>query len=55
MRFWAFTAILWYSWEQNEYFGWNMFPQSQAELIADGINVLMWVLLFLSKTNQGKE
>lgn len=30
--------------EQNNYFGWNSRPQSQAELIADGINILIIVL-----------
>jgi hypothetical protein len=29
---------------ENMYFDWNVFPQSDAELIADGIAALMFVL-----------
>jgi hypothetical protein len=29
---------------QNKYFGWNRTPQSDAELIADGITMLLLAL-----------
>jgi len=29
---------------QNNYFGWNLTPQSDAELITDGIHILLLVL-----------
>jgi hypothetical protein len=34
--------------EQNSYFGWHRFPTSDAELIADGICLLMIGLGFRS-------
>jgi hypothetical protein len=36
---------------ENNFFGWNMFPQSEAELIADGIVML---ILAIAVTVQGK-
>ncbi len=33
---------------QNRYFGWNGFPTSDAELIADGITVLLISISFKS-------
>jgi hypothetical protein len=27
---------------ENKYFGWNAFPQSDAELIADGIVLILF-------------
>lgn len=32
--------------EQNQYFGWNTEPQSDAEMIADGITYLLVALSF---------
>ena len=32
---------------QNNYFGWNAKPQSDAELIADLITILIFALAFL--------
>lgn len=29
---------------QNAYFGWNALPKSDAELIADGITILLFAL-----------
>lgn len=37
----AFFAV----WE-NAYFGWHAFPQSDAELIADGISLLLISLAY---------
>lgn len=39
------AAIFFYN--QNKYFWWNALPQSDAELIADGIVVLLVALAFL--------
>lgn len=33
---------------QNQYFGWNTTPQSDAELIADGIVFLLLAMMFLA-------
>ena len=33
---------------QNQYFGWNKQPQSDTELIADGITYLLIALAFLA-------
>lgn len=33
--------------KQNKYFGWNLEPQSDAELIADGITLLLVSLALL--------
>jgi hypothetical protein len=35
--------------EQNRYFGWNFRPQSGAELIADGITVLLFALAVVAR------
>ena len=34
--------------QQNQYFGWNKQPQSDTELIADGITYLLIALAFLA-------
>jgi hypothetical protein len=48
---WFVAACFW--WEQNEYFGWNRLPQSDAELIADGITIiLVSIAIFASKQGQ---
>lgn len=33
--------------EQNKYFGWNGWPQSNAELICDGITLLLLAMAWL--------
>lgn len=35
---------------QNQYFGWNKEPASDAELIADGITFLLFALAFLGNS-----
>jgi hypothetical protein len=32
---------------ETAYFGWNMTPQSEAELICDGITLVLFALAFL--------
>jgi hypothetical protein len=44
---WLLALIFW--WEQNQYFGWNWQPKSDAELIADGLTVLLFALSILGK------
>lgn len=34
-------------WMETDYFGWNATPQSEAELICDGIAMLIQALAFL--------
>lgn len=41
MNWWAFALATLFFIEQNRYFGWNSFPASDAELIADGITILI--------------
>lgn len=36
------TVAFGFFWEQNRYFGWNRLPQSDAELIADGVTCLLF-------------
>lgn len=42
-RFWV--AVCFFL-AQNNYFGWNAHPQSDAELVADGITMLLIALCF---------
>lgn len=45
-----FCRIMWalsFFVEQNNYFGWNYRPKSDAELIADGITILLFALVWL--------
>lgn len=35
--------ILWFI-LYNQYFGWNFFPKSDAELICDGVSLLLFVV-----------
>lgn len=49
---WA-TIFVWYLpiqfyFSQNNYFGWNVKPQTDMELIADGITLLLLALAALS-------
>lgn len=32
---------------QNQYFGWNGWPQSDAELITDILNLILLAMVFL--------
>lgn len=44
---WIFVAGIWFGIMETAYFGWNMLPQSDAEIICDGIAVLISALAFL--------
>lgn len=44
MNWLVFFIALAYSVEQNNYFGWNWLPKSDAELITDGITALLFVI-----------
>ena len=51
MKFWTiFLFALFFAWEQNSYFGWNMTPKSDAELMADGITLLLLALSILARS-----
>jgi hypothetical protein len=43
-----FVAIAFYL-HENNYYGWNRWPQSDAELIADGIVCVLIALAFVKK------
>jgi hypothetical protein len=44
-KFWWITFLSLTYWvHENIYFGWNMFPKSDAELIADGLIVFIFAL-----------
>lgn len=49
ISWWRFSAYLGFFVEQNIYFGWNAFPQSDTELLADGFTLLLLSLCFVSK------
>jgi hypothetical protein len=42
-----FAASFWI--ELNSYFGWNWTPKSEAELISEGIFVLLAALAYVGK------
>ena len=44
----AFISILFWA-VSTHYFGWNMTPQSDAELICDGITMLILAMAFLKE------
>lgn len=44
IRLWLWVIAIAFFVEQNAYFGWNTFPKSDAELIADGIGFLLTAL-----------
>ncbi len=41
MNAWRWFVSLLFFVEQNMYFGWNGIPKSDAELIADGITMIL--------------
>ncbi len=55
MRFIVFIVILYFSWEKYQYFGWNTFPKTDAEFIANGINILMCILYILTGQSKNQE
>jgi len=48
MRWTILLVPIIYYVEQNHYFGWNSGPQSDTELISDGINMILIVLAALA-------
>lgn len=52
-RVW-WVAVLW-ALIESAYFGWNFTPQSDAELICDGISFLILALSFLRPGPQHNE
>lgn len=39
-----FLIAVFFFWLQNEFFGWNGFPQTPEELICDGVTILLFVI-----------
>lgn len=44
----AWTPAVLFYFLQNNHFGWNQFPKSDAELIADGINLALFSLAIIA-------
>ncbi|MEG9561057.1 hypothetical protein [Pseudomonas aeruginosa] len=49
MNFWIWFLAVYFWFMENRYFGWNAHPQSEAELICDGIVILLVALAFLKR------
>lgn len=47
MNWVIFVIGLVFAYEQNEYFGWHAWPQSDNELITDGIVLLIFAMSLL--------
>ena len=39
-----YSVPVFYYWHMNSYFGWNLKPSSDAEVIADGVLLLLVLL-----------
>lgn len=50
LNFYVFTLAVMFLIHQNQYFGWNKEPHSDAELMADGITFLLFALAFLGNS-----
>ena len=48
MMFIIFFIGLYFWFLENRYFGWNGSPQSDAEIICDGIVLLIFALAFVA-------
>lgn len=48
-----FTALF-FGLVETHYFGWNLTPQSDAEIICDGIVMLIFALSFIKPTCKGE-
>ena len=46
---------LFYAYAENQYFGWNRHPESDAEMIADAIGYLMAMIVLLGILMKGEE
>lgn len=46
---WIMSIAVWFFISENSYFGWNLTPHSDAELIADGMVLLMTIFAIMSK------
>ena len=46
---WQWLLAIYFCIEDKAYFGWNLSPKSDAELIADGICVLLFSLAFANR------
>ncbi|WP_025917527.1 hypothetical protein [Herminiimonas sp. CN] len=46
---WTIVIAIWFWIAETAYFGWNSWPQSDAEMICDGIAMLMLVIALSAK------
>lgn len=53
MNFIWYIVPLAYFFSQNNYYGWNHIPQSDSELIADGITLILIVLVHIGTIING--
>lgn len=51
MRVLLFFALIGWHLLTTQYFGWNLLPQSEAELICDGMFIIGLILLFPPKVD----
>ena len=51
MNFGRWLIVLWAYLLENSYFGWNLGPKSDAEMIADLIILIMVILSIREKNN----
>ena len=49
MNWWIVFFSVSFGLMETAYFGWNFTPQSDAEMICDGITILIGALAFLGK------
>lgn len=50
----AWTTAASFFFLQNQYFGWNAWPKSDAELICDGITMVIIALACICTVMEGK-
>lgn len=46
---WPLAIAIWFWIAETAYFGWHTWPQSDAEMICDGIAMLMLVIALAAK------
>lgn len=46
---WPLAIAIWFWIAETSYFGWNAWPQSDVEMVCDGIAMLLLSLSFVAK------
>ncbi|MDA3854229.1 MAG: hypothetical protein PF444_08320 [Bacteroidales bacterium] len=52
MNYSIFFIAIAFSLVETDYFGWNFMPRSDAEIICDGIVMIMLAMAFLVRNNK---